>query len=86
MTDVLIRNLDQTAIQNWKLAAKNRGTSLQAVLKEAIEANAPKSLDPFFWDQLRKAREDTGPATNITKDLIQEGRDQLDAKMERYLT
>jgi plasmid stability protein len=85
MTDVLIRNLDETVIQNWKLAAKKRGTSLQAVLKEAIETNVPKSLDPSFWAQLRKARQETGPATNITRDLIQEGRDQLDAKMDRYL-
>jgi hypothetical protein len=85
MINVLIRNLDETAIQNWKRAAKKRGTSLQVVLKEAIEANAPKSLDPSFWEQLRKARQDTGPATNITQALIQEGRDQLDAKMERYL-
>jgi plasmid stability protein len=85
MTDVLIRNLDDTVIQNWKLVAKKRGTSLQAVLKEAIEANAPKSLDDDFWARLQKAREQAGPRTNIARELIQEGRDLLDAKMERYL-
>jgi hypothetical protein len=85
MTDILIRNLDEATIQNWKLAAKKRGTSLQVVLKEAIEANAPKPLDQEFWDRLRRAREDAGPPTNITRELIQEGRDQLDAKMERYM-
>jgi hypothetical protein len=85
MADILIRNLDETTIQNWKLAAKKRGTSLQAVLKEAIEANAPKPLDQDFWDRLQRARQKAGPPTNITRALIQEGRDQVDAKMERYL-
>jgi plasmid stability protein len=84
MADILIRNLDETAIQNWKQAAKKRGTSLQAMLKEVLETRAPKPLDEDFWDNLRQAREAAGPATNIARELIQEGRDQLDAKMERY--
>jgi signal transduction histidine kinase len=85
MTDILIRNLDDTAIQNWKQAAKKRGTSLQAMLKEVLEAQAPKPLDQDFWNKLRHAREAAGPPSNIALDLIQEGRDHLDAKMERYL-
>jgi hypothetical protein len=85
MTDILIRNLDEATVQSWKLAAKKRGTSLQAVLKETIEANAPKPVDDDFWGRLQKAREQAGPRTSIARDLIQEGRDQLDAKMERYL-
>lgn len=84
MKNVLIRDLDDAVVESFKKEAKRRGTSLQAVLKQVVEANAPKTEDVAFWEDLRRFRQETGPATNLTRALLDEGRAQLDEKMSRY--
>jgi hypothetical protein len=84
MKNVLIRDLDDAVVESFKNEAKRRGTSLQAVLKQVVESNAPQNHDASFWAELRRSRLDTGPATNIARDLLDQGRAQLDEKMTRY--
>lgn len=84
MKNVLIRDLDDRLVERFKREAKRRGTSLQAVLKQTLNDNQPEAINGSFWDRLESARKESGPATAITRDLIQEGRDTLAAKTSGY--
>lgn len=85
MKNLLIRDIDESVIESWKQEAKRRGVSMQELLKQTINDNAPKA--PATKEEILKRidalRAKTGPAkSNLALEIIREGRDYLDSKIE----
>ncbi len=86
MKNVLIRDLDDALVANFKSEAKRRGVSLQAVLKQILNDNQPKELSKDeILRRLEALREMSGPPQDgwNSLDVIREGRCELDEKMAR---
>ncbi len=85
MKNLLIRDIDESVIESWKQEAKRRGVSMQELLKQTINDNAPKA--PATKEEILKRidalRAKTGPQkSNLALEIIREGRDYLDSKIE----
>lgn len=81
MGQALIRRLDDETLADYRRLAKERGTSLEAELRDLIERNRPRRrLTPQEREELslqlkagQKPQSDSGP-------LIREFREQLSAR------
>jgi plasmid stability protein len=81
MGQILVRQLDDRAIARLKARAKARGTSVEALAREAIQRAAALSAEEKL-ELVRKAQADTAalmvPGVTQTPGwvLIREGRDE----------
>jgi hypothetical protein len=88
MKNVLIRDLDDSLVESFKLEAKRRGTSLQAVLKQTLNDNRPKALNKKELLEALDALRASSPRTSNAPtglELIQEGRRERDERLARIL-
>ncbi|KAF0115694.1 MAG: hypothetical protein FD163_2250 [Hyphomonadaceae bacterium] len=85
MTNLLVRDIDENLVVRLKNKAKARGTSMQAVLKEAVENAATDSDNSAVWDELRTFRNSIPPMGISSMELLKEGRDYLDWKTDQIL-
>jgi plasmid stability protein len=86
MKNVLIRDLDDSLVESFKLEAQRQGTSLQAVLKQTLNDNKPMAPSKEeILCELDALRAEAGPALKgwNSLEVIQEGRRELDEKMAR---
>ncbi len=85
MKNLLIRDIDESVIESWKQEAKRRGVSMQELLKQTINDNAPKRQETKeeILARIDALRAKTGPQkSNLALEIIREGRDYLDSKIE----
>jgi EAL domain-containing protein (putative c-di-GMP-specific phosphodiesterase class I) len=85
MKNILIRDIDESVIESWKQEAKRQGVSMQSLLKKTINDNAPKAemSKEEILAKIDELRAKSGPQkSNIALEIIREGRDYLDNKIE----
>lgn len=85
MKNLLIRDIEENVIDSWKQEAKRLGVSMQELLKKTINDNAPKAkmTKEDILAKIDELRAQSGPQkSNIALEVIREGRDYLDNKIE----
>lgn len=73
MGQVLIRNVDDDALEAFRLRAKRKGTSLEHELRELIEAHAPFSPEERVVASRESRARIGAPVRSLTLDEIREG-------------
>ncbi|MGE0212557.1 MAG: hypothetical protein AB7S41_12745 [Parvibaculaceae bacterium] len=73
MGQILVRNVDDRAIETFKLRAKLKGTSLEQEVRELIERNAPFSPEERAAAARDIRSRTKGIAPSLTLDEIREG-------------
>jgi len=70
MADILIRNVDEAAIEQLKANAKRKGRSLQEELREIIRqaARDPYEFGRFVQEQLADYKTHIDPVESIRED------------------
>ncbi len=72
MPDVLVRNIDEKTLNNWKKRAKRNNRSLQAELKETIEALGKVDIEEtrnMVREELTKYRAEGRMFSNSVDDI-----------------
>lgn len=72
MPDVLIRNIDEAILNNWKERAERNNRSLQAELKSHLEKHVIEDIEEtrnMVREELTKYRAEGKMFSNSTEDL-----------------
>ncbi len=81
MAQALVRNLDDDVVADYKLAAKAKGRSLEAELRDVIVSNRPKiRLSPAERRALSDKLVAGGKIGTDSVTLIREAREERDAQ------
>lgn len=74
MGQILVRNVSDHALETFRKRAKARGTSLEQVIRELIEAHAPYTPQERAEASRRiLAQTKNGPLPSMSLDEIREG-------------
>ena len=73
MGQVLIRNISEGLIEAYKAKARLQGTSLEQVLRDVLERNAPFTPDERAALARQYVAEFPVPVPALTKEEIREG-------------
>lgn len=79
MAQVLVRNLKDTVVARLKKRAAQRGRSLQAEVKQILEAAAAEADQTDVWKRIEQFRERmrrSGRTFSDSAELIREDRDR----------
>lgn len=75
MSQILVRDLDPDVVKRLKERAKRNHRSLQAEVRLILENAAPPRIDrETFLEIARQIREEAGPQTTDSVELLREGR------------
>jgi plasmid stability protein len=74
MGQVLIRNIDDDALERLKTRAARQKTSLEQLLRELVHREAKPTREEV-WSQIDRIRERIGPVPGDSTALIREDRD-----------
>ena len=74
MGQILIRNLDETALKRLRLRADELRIPLERLLRDAIHDLAQPTPDEL-WAEADRSREAIGPVAGDSTDLIRRDRD-----------
>lgn len=72
MPDVLVRNIDEKTLNNWKKRAERNNRSLQAELKEMIDALGKVDIEEtrnMVREELKKYRAEGRMFSNSVDDI-----------------
>jgi plasmid stability protein len=82
VAQALIRKLNDETLNDYRAAARKKGRSLEAELRELIEQNRPKRrLSPQEREELSKKLTEGQRPSADSAPLIREFREMLDARL-----